>query len=258
MSRSNNTNLINPATIRYEWNGESGGFKYFDKSKGEKGERVHVPLPFTFLVLDILSTIKGYSDNLKCGFWSNEIRNTKTDELTVRSKRGIEAEGLYQTVIANRGIVGAKYCQSVYIAVYNEKRELVIANLSLVGSALSAWIEYRKKNDVYKGAIKVGDMIEKKKGKTVYFEPVFTPVDVKPETDAKAKELDAELQKYLTSYLSRNKEQVAPVSPETEHNPVDVSPPYTNDEVPPEEGNYEREIVNSPSPVSNDDDSLPF
>ena len=42
MSRSNNTELINPAKRFYEWNGDKGGFRYFDKQLGEKGERIEV------------------------------------------------------------------------------------------------------------------------------------------------------------------------------------------------------------------------
>ena len=59
MSRSNPTDFNNPSQKNFEWNGESGGFRYFDKSLGEKGERVQVDLPFRFLVLDCLSTILG-------------------------------------------------------------------------------------------------------------------------------------------------------------------------------------------------------
>ncbi len=71
MSRSNPTELApNPATKFFDWNGAEGFFYYFDKNKGDKGEKVAISLPFTFLVLDCLSTIKGFSDADQKGFYS--------------------------------------------------------------------------------------------------------------------------------------------------------------------------------------------
>lgn len=235
MSRSNNVEIKNPANRFLEWKGE-GGFKYFDKSIGDKGKNVDMPLPFTFLVLDCLSTIKGFSDADQSGYWSNEVRDLKTETLTVRNKKGICAKGLYENVITDRRINGAKYCQSVYIG-YLDGQELAIGNIQLTGAALGAWIDFRRKNKVFEGAVKVAKMIECKKGATVYQTPVFEMIAVKPETDEKAKELDKELQKYLSLYFAKNKEHVdAPVQ---EADIVDAQPPYRPDEVPLENFNDE-------------------
>lgn len=223
MSRSNNTELKNPATKHFEWNGESGGFRYFDKSIGEKGERVKVDLPFRFLVLDCLNTIKGFDDQHQSGYWSNEVRNIKADKLTVRNKKGVQYEGLYDSL----DLVGSKYCQSVYIAFY-DGTELTIGNLALTGTALSAWIDFRKKAKIYEGAIEVAEMVEGRKGKTIYQTPVFKSIEIKPETDEKAKELDKELQEYLTAYFARSGKVESEVVAETgeykpELPPIDVS-----------------------------------
>ncbi len=207
MSRSNQTDLINPAVHFYQWNGDKGGFKYWDKTKGEKGETVIVPLPFTFIVLDTLSTIKGYNDAESSGYWSNEVRNIKEDILTVKSKGGLCAAGTYDKVIKDRNCNGAKYCQSAYVAI-KEGSEFKIANIQITGAALSAWIEFRKKHKIYEIAIGVAKFIEGKKGKTIFQIPVFQPVKLSPEADAKAKELDVELQKYLSVYLKTNKEKM--------------------------------------------------
>lgn len=210
MSRSNNTELINPAIRFYEWNGDKGGFRYFDKALGEKGERVEVPLPFKFLVLDTLSTIKGFDDVDKSGYWCNEVRDLKKDIMTVRNKNGICAKGLYEQVSKDRNTVGSKYCQSVYIA-FKEGKTLIIANIQMMGAALGSWIEFRKKNKIFDGAISVETMIEGIKGKTVYQIPVFKKIETSPETDQQAKELDTELQTYLGLYFKRNSEQVAEI-----------------------------------------------
>lgn len=204
MSRSNNTELINPAKYFFEWVGSEGKIKYFDKNKGEKGERVFLDLPFTFLVLDKLSTIKGFSDADQSGFWSNEVRNTKIEPFTVRTKKGIVATGLYET-LAGVLNAGAAYCQSVYIAYY-DGGELVIANFQIHGSAIGAWIEFCKKNKVYDKAVTITGATAMKKGKTDYFVPVYAAKEISEETNLKAIELDRELQEYLSAYFKKDKE----------------------------------------------------
>ena len=211
MSRSNNTEIRNPAKKFFEWDGENGGFRYYDKdkihAKGEKGERVHVPLPFKFLVLDTLSTIKGYSDADKSGYWCNEVRDLQTEIMTVKNKKGICAKGLYADVINDRNCTGSKYSQSVYIG-YFEDKQLVICNIQIVGAALGAWIDFRKKAKIYEGAVCVPEMVEGTKGKNVYKIPVFKMFASSKETEEKAKELDKELQKHLFNYFAKNKPEV--------------------------------------------------
>lgn len=207
MSRSNNTDIINPAKFFYEWVGSKGCLKYFDKSIGEKGENVLVQLPFTFLVLDRLSTIKGFSDMDQSGFWSNEIRDIKKEPFTVRTKKGIVATGLYSNLapVLNQG---ACYSQSVYIAVKDAKGEFTICNFSIHGSAIGEWINLCKGKNIYKYAVTISAATPAKKGATNYFTPVFklNPA-IAPETEQKAIELDKTLQEYLTAYFNRNKSE---------------------------------------------------
>jgi len=70
MSRSNpHEKLVNPSGKFYEWSGDKGQFFYFDKNKGDKGEKVFMKMPFNFLVLDTLSTCKGFDDSLCISFF---------------------------------------------------------------------------------------------------------------------------------------------------------------------------------------------
>lgn len=201
MSRSNNTEISNPANIFVEWSGSKACLKYFDKTKGTKGEDVFIMLPFRFLVLDKLSTVKGFSDDDQSGYWSNEVRNVTTDGLTVRTKKGIVFSGLYKNMKLN----GASYSQSVYIAYMNEKGELTIGNFQIYGAAIGAWIDFCKGKDIYKYAVTITGSVEAKKGTNVYYVPVFSgTTDIKPETEAKAIELDKQLQEYLDAYFKRN------------------------------------------------------
>lgn len=252
MSRSNPTEkLTNPAKRYYEWSGDKGQFFYFDKEKGEKGEKVFMKMPFNFLVLDTLSTCKGFDDNLQMGYYSNEVRSTKTDIITVRNKKGIVFSGLYEAAKEKLGTKGLKYYQSVYIG-QKEADGLGLYNIQLGGSGLSAFIEFCKENDVNKIAVSVKDVIEKKKGKTVYFEPVYTAVKVSDKANAEAVELDKELQEYLSAYLAKNASAVpAEVVDENQDNGLNTKKSAPKSEVKTEE--EEKEIVFNPS---DDDDAF--
>lgn len=224
MSRSNNTEVKNPAKVFFEWAGGKGCIKYFDKLAGEKGENVEVALPFTFLVLDRLSCISGFSDADKSGFWSNEIRDTRTEKLTVRTKKGIVAEGLYNSPAIDKAkTAGAQYAQSVYIAFYDNDKNLLIGNIKFTGSGIGPWIEFLKKNDVYNGAVKLTKNPElKTKGSNRYYEPAFSMLEVTPDSNDKAMALDKELQEYFKSYFKRNETEVAPPEVITEKQKEDI------------------------------------
>ena len=199
MSRSNpNNDLQSPVTKKFEWSGSEGKIKSYD---AESKTNEFFDLPFTFLVLDKLATIAGFSDSDNSGFWSNEVRNTKTDLLCVRTKKGIEQEALYQDLEPTLN-KGAKFAQSVYIAFY-EGSELKIGNLKIFGSALGSWIDFTKNADIYKNAITIVDAKPEKKGATKYFVPVYQAKEVSDETNKKAALLDVEVQAYLTNYPSR-------------------------------------------------------
>jgi len=206
MSRSNPTeSLQNPATRFIEWSGSEGKFKYYDK---EKKENVFINLPFAFIPLDILSTTKGYDEKTGLGFYSNEIRNTKIDLLTVRTKNGIVMTGLYEDVKDKLYSKGLDYVQSVYVAI-KEGKSYVLANLQLKGSALGPFIEFLKGKKWSEIAVKVGEAKAAKKGATKYFEPVYTELKVSEEANKIAIELDIELQEYLTGYFAKNAGAVA-------------------------------------------------
>lgn len=224
MSRSNpDIKLVSPAKRFFEWNGDEGGFRYYDK---EKKEKVKVPLPFTFIVLDSLATVTGFSDVYQSGFWSNEIRkkNIKTDSFTVKNKKGVCCQGIWENIKGKE--TGMKFCESVYIA-FMDGKEFTIGNVKMVGAALNAWINYcsgerndkgkliSDPHDIFKGAIIVKSMKEGKKGKTVYQMPIFEPRALKAETEEEVLKMDGVLQTYLTEYFAQKPEVENITSTET-------------------------------------------
>lgn len=225
MSRSNNNEVKNPAQVFFEWAGGKGIITYFDKEAGEKGEKVEVKLPFSFLVLDLLSCIAGFSEADNSGFWSNEIRDTRNEKLTVRTKKGIIGEGLYNSPAIDKAkLAGAQYAQSVYIAFYDANKDLIIGNIKFTGSAIGPWIEFRKKNDIYASAVTINKNPEVKiKGATRYFEPSFTLKEITPEANEKAIDLDKQLQEYLKAYFKRNETEIQPAQVVTEKQKEEIS-----------------------------------
>lgn len=221
MSRSNPIDGIrNPATRWFEWaGGNDGGFvRWYDK---DTKETVKVSLPFTFLLLDELSTVKGWHDPSESGIYANEVRDTRQDVLVVRSFKGGElASGIYKSIRDRVTAQGGHYCASLYLA-YKEGDELRIGNLTLKGAASSAWMDFKRaattKKDssgrtlraYFVDAVKITEYQQLKKGSTVYRVPKFSLQPVGEETNRQALALDAELQAFLADYLKRPKAEAA-------------------------------------------------
>lgn len=215
MSRSQPA-LTNPATRFFDWKGGTGVLSFYDK---EQQKSIPVPLPFEFLVLDELSTITGYNKAEESGYWSNEVRSTIKEDLTVRTKKGVQYIGKYKN---DQGIVqmpkGASYTKSIYIA-YKTKNGYEIGNIKASGSALSAWIEFGNEHIVANGKVVMTKGAKQTSPVGDFYAPVFEYVHATPEEDAVAIDLDKELQIYLSQYLAAKPED-APV--EEAINPDDI------------------------------------
>ena len=234
MSRSNPTaNAQNPATRWFEWNGETGTIRYYDKDA--KANR-DVNLPFTFLLLDQLGGVGGWHEASKSSIYSNAVRDTRQDVLIVKAfKGGTLAEGIYQNIKAHvtSKAVGGYFITTCYVAVKDKDNGLSIAGLKFKGSALGAWMEFQKahRQELYEQAITITGFHEGQKGRIVFRVPTFALKPVSGETQAAAVGLDRQLQAYLESYLSRTKtEQVeqphVPVEPSSEPPPPPDDDPY--------------------------------
>jgi len=200
MSRSNPTVSNSPANRFFEWAAEKGVLQYYDK---EAKENISIKLPFSFMVLDEVSQVGG---GVKIqgkyeGYWSNAVKNLDTQIITVKSKQGIVAQGLYASLKDRKGL---HYVKGLYIA-YHGSNGLEIGYLKFKGSSLGAWFDFTKiiKN-IYKGAITIkskSDVIEGDKGN--YYVPVFAhKAEISPESEKEAIALDEQVQEYLKAYFS--------------------------------------------------------
>jgi len=208
MSRSNpQDSAVNPATRWFEWNGEKGLVRYYDK---EAKRNVDIGDDFTFLLLDQLGSVGGWNEASESAIYSNQVRDISQDLLIVKSfKGGILAEGVYREIkerVTSRG-VGGQYIANCYVAYKDNGGGLKIGVVQFKGSSLHAWAEFTKAHraDVYKKAIRIKGSVDGKKGRIEFKTPVFHLTDTSPATDAAAVELDKELQAYLSVYLKKTK-----------------------------------------------------
>lgn len=237
MSRSNPTDGVkNPSTRWFQWaGGDEGGYvKWYDKEA--KTDR-KLEGPFAFLLLDELSSVKGWHEPSESSIYANEVRDLRQDALVVKSFKGGElASGLYTSIKDRIVAKGGHYHGSIYIA-FKEGDELKLGNLGLKGAALGAWMEFKKsaptKKDAsgknvkayFVDAVAVTGFEEAKKGATTYRVPRFALKQVSEETNQQALALDEELQAFLADYFRRPKadaakqEEEPPFAPE-EHEPL--------------------------------------
>lgn len=221
MSRSNpNENAPHPCEKWFEWNGETGEVRYYDK---DKKTNVVIGSDFTFLLLDRLSTIKGYNERAKKGMYSNEVRDLKKEALVVKCGGNIVAEGFYQQIKDRVNNLGGSYAVNCYM-VFKEEGVYKIGSMMLKGAALGPWIDFEKANRdaLYKKAIRIFGSTNHKKGKVEFKAPKFFLREVDEKSDEEASRLDAEkLQPYLKAYFARTAtdqlDQRTPHSPEDEN-----------------------------------------
>jgi hypothetical protein len=132
----------------------------------------------------------------------------KTQSFKVKSKNGVEWEGLYDTFKDAYKAKGGKYGSSVYVAIKNSEGKLVIANIFMSGSALAGgkkkegktvteiggWMDFvgKYQKELYTKAVSITAAEQCTKGDNTYFVPVFKLMDVSPQTDDEAGVLQAE------------------------------------------------------------------
>lgn len=243
MSRSKPTEngTPNPAARWFEWNGEAGTVRYYDK---ELKKNVDCGSDFKFLLLDQLGSVRGWHEPTESGIYSNEVKDTRADVLIVKAfKGGTLAEGLYKDIKDRVTAVGGQFVANCYIA-FKHDGGLAIGSLRLKGAALGSWMEFCKSNraDLFKKAVRIHGFTEGKKGRIVFRVPILQLVETSAETNAAAEALDVTFQEFLEVYLNRNTrdrvESAAPhvhdedVEPSNSYDDGNTQPPLTDDDIP--------------------------
>lgn len=225
MGRGIQTSQSNPATKWIEWQAKEGRgfFTYFDKESNEEDKNVRLD-SLTFLVLDRVGTVTGFNESSNSGIYSNQVRNTTSETLSVKAFNLQEpiAEGLWKEIKDKVTVKGGKFTANIYAAIKTEGGALEMVCVQFKGFALHAWTEFEKKSgqNINTMAVKWAGKKQGKKGAIVYEIPEFSLVKVSDDTNAEADKLYEELKVYLTAATANNVTVAA--SPSQEDKPVQM------------------------------------
>ena len=203
----------NPATKFLSWKSNDKNFSYYDK---DSQTNVAVELPFKFLVLDELASVKGWSDSLSGNIISNEVKFISKEVLTAKcyhknvkgEKTSTEiAKGLYKDIKEKVNSAGAKYHKSIYIML----EDGTLANIQLKGASVQKWGEFTQKNKsrLTDEWIVVEKATDGKKGAVKFTTPEFKFLKSLSESEAtQADECFNLLESYLKTYLVKSEPEV--------------------------------------------------
>jgi len=202
----------NPSQKFIEWKSNDKCFSFYDR---ENATNVLIPLPFRFLVLDELHTIKGWNDASSSQINSNEVKWISKDLMTVKPFKGNEiAKGLYKDIKEKVKSAGGHYVKSVYCMLQDGS----IANLQLKGAACQSYGDFTAKtrSRLSDEWVEVSKAVEGKKGAVKYTTPEFKFEKCLSDSEADlADEAFNTLEAYLKTYLTKS-EPVEMVEEEVE------------------------------------------
>lgn len=197
MSRADayKTTTESPVKKYLSWSSNDKCFTYWDKA-AEKNQKL--ALPIKLVHLDDMSCIKGWHDSSSSGIYSNEVKSTGSEPLTVKAfKGGTIAEGLYKDIKLKVNGLGGDYHASLYFYLNGE-----VVNLAIKGAALMAWSEFAKENrkSFLGNYIEVTGALDAKKGSVKYSTPVMASgSSIDKSSSEGAEEAYDSLQKYFSS-----------------------------------------------------------
>jgi hypothetical protein len=199
----------NPSQKFIDWKSNDKCFSFYDR---ETSANVSIPLPFKFLVLDELHTVKGWNDSLKGQIVSNEVKFISKEVLKVKTfhkdanGKNIKTdmiEGVYSEVKEKIKSSGAHYVKSVYIMLEDGS----IANLQLKGAACQAYGDFTAKtrSRLSDEWVEVASATDGKKGAVKYTTPEFKFAKSISDSESDlADEAFNTLEAYLKAYLIKS------------------------------------------------------
>ena len=204
--------LENPVTKFIQFKGDKGLFIYWDK---EQKKQIELQLPLYFIILDQLTTIKGYNEQNNCGIYSNEVHFID-EVLTVKTfKGGINIVGKYSDIKHELKSIGGKFCKSVYAMIFSENGGTEMVNFQLLGSAFAAFMDAKINVNKYAVGI-MPEMVTQTKGTNTYLEPVFKKFNMQDSLLQQAIGYDKQLQEYLKRYKNIATEEKVEVAEKTD------------------------------------------
>jgi hypothetical protein len=205
--------LSNPAQYFLKWSNGSGEISYYDK---EKKENIIIGNNISFLLLDQLSTAKGWDSQNESAIIGTEVRNPAFEPIILRSYKDGNSnqivKGIWKTEIKDKYPVDF-YASLYIVTIINSKP--VLANLQIKGACLADLFEAKLKSvDGFYINFKKGE--QQKNGVAKWFSlSVSKTIEVPKIIDDLAVGYYNQLQDYLDQYLA--KKQVSEEAPDPEY-----------------------------------------
>jgi hypothetical protein len=180
MSRTTEQERVaSPVQHRVKFKGNEGVWSYWNKE-----EEKEVTLEsLDFVVLDILSSISGWSDEHQKSIYSNLFKSTK-DEVVVRYSDGkVALTGSYSEDKDEIKGLGGKFTASIFALAMIEG-DYVPVRIDLSGGSMTNWIEFineHGRTNIYSYIITGQKGEQQKKGAVKFYAPTFTFVEADEE-----------------------------------------------------------------------------
>jgi hypothetical protein len=177
--------IKSPLKYYIEFGGAEGIWAYWD---GEKNVRVDA---LEFVVMDVRSSIGGWSDANNCRINSNIVKATGKNPLTVRAGKVVLAEGLYADIKNDVVAAGGKFVTNIF-AMAKIDGDWTPVDIQLSGACLRDWSAFVEASGsifkVYEMVVSATRGEAQKKGAVKYFTPTFTAGALGTEVAAAADE----------------------------------------------------------------------
>ncbi len=186
--------IKSPIKHYIEFGGANGVWGYWD---GEKNVQLDI---LEFVVMDVRSSIGGWSEAKGCRIHSNIVKSTKTP-FVVKADKAVLLEGPYADIKNDIAAAGGKFVCNVF-ALARIGGDWVPVDIQLSGASLRDWTQFVEAEGnifkVYEKQVSAARGAEQKKGAVKYFTPDF----VSSELDESVAEMansfcDEQLMPYL-------------------------------------------------------------
>lgn len=187
--------IKSPIKYYIEFGGSEGIWAYWD---GEKNVRVD---SLEFVVMEIASSVGGWSESNNCRIHSNIVKSTKTP-FVVRAGKVVLVEGPYADIKNEVIAAGGKFVTNIF-ALAKIDGAWVPVDIQLSGACLRDWSKFVETNslgNIYSATVTASRGDQQKKGAVKYFTPSFvlTALD-----GAVAADADAFCREQLNPYLDQ-------------------------------------------------------
>ena len=186
--------IKSPLKYYIEFGGAEGIWAYWDGEKNVRFDNLE------FVVMDVRSSIGGWSDANNCRIRSNMVKTTKLP-FTVRAGQVVLVEGPYADIKNDVVAAGGKFVTNI-LAMAKIDEVWTPVDIQLSGACLRDWTAFVEASGnifmVYEGVVSASRGEQQQKGAVKYYTPNFVLSPLPEGVDAIADEFCiGQLQPYL-------------------------------------------------------------